>query len=195
MQSGLDGAIESVASFATSLWDSLVQLYEDVTGKISEIITDVTTMFTDFINSALSWGSDLISNIVSGITGGVEDVRNAVSNIAQTIADHLHFSVPRVGVLSDFDERMGEHLIQNLVDGIYQSQGTLQRALDTTGNTISNAVAPDYTNILGGISSQLAGMGGGGVPSVLNVYIGNQKFATAVIDANSTNNYRSGGIG
>lgn len=194
MQTGLDNAITAVSDFATNLWNSIVQLYTDVTGKVSEIATDISTTFTDLIDSALNWGSDLINNIVQGIQDGIGAVSDAATAVAQSIADRLHFTVPKTGPLSDFDETMGQHLIQNLINGIDSEQVALQRSLVTTGNTIYEGVtSPDYTGILGGISTQLAGLGGG-MPSVINVYVGNQRLATAVVDANNTNNYRTGGI-
>ena len=85
-------------------------------------------------------------------------------------------------------------MVDEFIKSMQGETGALENALYSTSNLIYGGMtSPDYSSALSGISTQLAGLGGS-VPQVINVYVGNQKFATAVVDANATNNYRTGGI-
>ena len=52
--------------------------------------------------SPVQWGKDLIDSFVQGIKSGIGKVRDAVSNIAQTVKSYIGFSEPELGPLSNF---------------------------------------------------------------------------------------------
>ena len=83
-------------------------------------------------------------------------------------------------------------MIDTFVQGMEGEDYALQRALYSTSNIIYNSMSPDYTTALSGISSQLAGIGGGS-PSVINVYLGTSRIGSVVTNALDTEYYLQGG--
>lgn len=178
--------------------DGIVQATPDILAAlpvlVNDIINSLIELFAELPGHAKEWGIDMINGFIEGIQNMLGSLGSAVSSVADTIASYLHFSVPEKGALADMDRHGGYGLIENFIDGMESADGDLQRALLQQTAIINNGISsPDYSSALSGISSQLAGLGGG-TPQVINVYVGNQKFATAVVDANATNNYRTGGI-
>ena len=70
---------------------------------------------------AWNWGSDIISGIVDGIKSKISDITDAVTNVADTIREYLHFSVPDKGPLTDFESWMPD-FISGLVKGINKNK-------------------------------------------------------------------------
>jgi len=54
------------------------------------------------VGYAVSWGSDLISNFISGLQAKWSALKQKVSDIAQSIRDLIGFSEPKEGPLSNF---------------------------------------------------------------------------------------------
>ena len=77
------------------------------------------------------------------------------------------------------------------MSGMNSEKAALQRSLVSTGDMIYNGLTPDYSSQLTGIADQLGAMGGG--TYVINVQVGSQRLAQAVISASQMENYRSGG--
>lgn len=79
---------------------------EDFRNGVKEIWNGIKTFFTDTLGglakSALTWGSDMIDNFVSGIKQKWENLKKTVSDAAQTVKDFLGFSEPKEGPLSNF---------------------------------------------------------------------------------------------
>ena len=79
---------------------------EDFRNGVKEIWSGIKTFFTDTLGgltkSALTWGSDMIDNFVSGIKQKWENLKKTVSDAAQTVKDFLGFSEPKEGPLSNF---------------------------------------------------------------------------------------------
>ena len=81
------------------------------------------------------WGlntSTIIGGIVNGIRSKINDVVSAVTNVDDTIRSYLHFSVPDVGPLTDFEswmpdfmsglaEGINKKLITNAISGVAES--------------------------------------------------------------------------
>lgn len=77
-------------------------LLGDVINLGQEIISAVGDGISSLASRALQWGKDLIDNFVSGIKSKINDIKDAVSNVADTVADFLGFSEPDKGPLSNF---------------------------------------------------------------------------------------------
>ena len=66
--------------------------------------------------------------------------------------------------------------------------------MQNVAGTMAGQINPDYSGQLASINNgigRLAAAGGGNI--TVPVYIGQQKFAQAVVSANQMNNYRNGG--
>lgn len=64
-------------------------------GNIKDAVVDGFEKAVDYIKSlpgrAKEWGKDFIQGIVDGIKGMISKLKNAVKDVAGTIASHLHF--------------------------------------------------------------------------------------------------------
>lgn len=178
--------------------EGLAEATPDILAAIPELIADMLEAFAELapqlVSNGLEWGMDFINSLCQGIANAIPNLVNSVSSAAQTIADYLHFSEPDKGALSDFDRHGGYGMIESFISGMDAADADLNRALYTQSNIIYNGLtSPDYTNALNGISTQLAGIGGG-APQVINVWLGNERVGTVVANANAMNAYRDGGL-
>lgn len=181
---------------ASGIVQSIPDIVAEIPSLIASILNALGELSSELPAMAQEWGSDLISSFRDSIVNAIPNLISGVEQVANSVADYLHFSVPDKGPLADFDES-GADMIDEFIKSMQSEDYTLEKALTGTANLIYNGMNPemDYSGALSGISSQLAGMGGSKTPQVINVYIGNQKFASAVVGATAQENYRAGGIG
>lgn len=192
----IEASFQLLLGVATGIVNSIPDIVAEIPGLIASIIDALGDLSTQLPAMAQEWGSDLISSFRDSIVNAIPNLISGVEQVADSVADYLHFSVPDKGPLADFDES-GADMIDEFIKSMQSEDYTLEKALTGTANLIYNGMNPemDYSGALSGISSQLAGMGGSKTPQVINVYIGNQKFASAVVGATAQENYRAGGIG
>lgn len=192
----IGASFQLLLGVATGIVNSIPDIVAEIPGLIASIIDALGELSTELPSMAQEWGSDLISSFRDSIVNAIPNLISGVEQVADSVADYLHFSVPDKGPLADFD-KSGADMIDEFIKSMQSEDYTLEKALTGTANLIYNGMNPemDYSGALSGISSQLAGMGGSKTPQVINVYIGNQKFASAVVGATAQENYRAGGIG
>lgn len=192
----IEASFQLLLGVATGIVNSIPSIIAEIPGLIASIIDALGELSTELPAMAQEWGSDLISSFRDSIVNAIPNLISGVEQVADSVADYLHFSTPDKGPLADFDES-GKDMIDEFIKSMQSEDYTLEKALTGTANLIYNGMNPemDYSGALSGISSQLAGMGGSKTPQVINVYIGNQKFASAVVGATAQENYRAGGIG
>lgn len=192
----IEAAFQLLLGVATGIVNAIPDIVAEIPGLIASIIDALGELSSELPAMAQEWGSDLISSFRDSIVNAIPNLISGVEQVASSVADYLHFSVPDKGPLADFDES-GADMIDEFIKSMQSEDYTLEKALTGTANLIYNGMNPemDYSGALSGISSQLAGMGGSKTPQVINVYIGNQKFASAVVGATAQENYRAGGIG
>lgn len=115
-----------------------------VTGTIDTIIGffgEVRDGITGIVDSARSWGSDMINNFIDGIYNMIGSLGDAVSNVAETISNFLHFSLPEKGPLASSDEWMPDFM-SNLAEGIQKNRSLVQDAIkDVSGDMVMNVNA------------------------------------------------------
>lgn len=114
-------ALENVKTAASTAWENMkstvstawtnitlaisnawVNIKTTVESKTSSIVETVTSKFSSLISSAATWGADMISNFVSGITSMWNSLVNTLNQAAATVRDFLGFSEPEKGPLSNF---------------------------------------------------------------------------------------------
>lgn len=183
---------------ASGIVQSIPDIVAEIPGLIASLLGALGELGTQLPSLAQTWGSDLIDNFKTSIVNAIPNLISGLTEVASTVQSYLGFSVPEKGPLHEWAyNNPGTDMIDLFTDGMSEGDMRLQRALDSTANIIYGGMTEgiDYRGALGGISSQLAALGGSGSPQVINVYIGNQKFASAVVGATAQENYRSGGIG
>lgn len=177
----------------------LIAAIPEVLNQVPVIVRELQDEFSDFIpdlvNMATTWGIDLIANFVSGITSSIGNLTSTLSSIASTVTDYIGFSVPDKGPLHEWAyNNPGADMIDLFTDGMDAQKLELQRALVQTGDIIYNGMNQDYTAQLNGITSAIGGIGGQNGTYVINVMVGSQKLAQAVLSAQQMESYRSGGL-
>lgn len=82
----------------------------------------------DKVNSSWSWGRDLMQNLINGITYMLGNLINTVADVARSIWEYLHFSVPEKGALTDVEEWMPDFM-KGLAKGINKSRKYVEAAV------------------------------------------------------------------
>ena len=111
----------------------------------------------------------------------IGSLADSVSGIADTIRSYLHFSVPDVGPLTDFESWMPDFM-NGLADGINKSQKVVAKAVSGVADTMRVTLNSDLNYNLDGMTGAI--MNGSSESSVVNNYYNNDNSRTV----NQTNN-------
>lgn len=129
--------------------DLVVKLIEGITkcwGQVistgADIITQVKSGFSSKIQDALNWGRDLISNFVQGIRNKFSDVKSALSDLGNLIADLIGFSEPEEGPLSNF-HTFAPDMMDLYAKGIDDNIGVVEDSVTNVAKTISGSFTAD----------------------------------------------------
>ena len=175
--------------------EGLIRATPDILASIPPLISAIIESFSQLgpalVDNAYDWGYDMIVSLINGMEESLPALASGAAGVAGTLAAYLHHSTPDKGPLKD-DDKWGSDFVDNFIQGMDSEDLALERSIYGVANTIYNGM--DYTSQLAGISSQLAGIGVGGIMQPINVYIGSQRVATVVANANAENNYRTGGL-
>lgn len=175
--------------------EGLILATPDILASIPPLISAIIESFSQLgpmlVDNAYDWGYDMIISLINGMEESLPALASGAAGVAGTLAAYLHHTTPDKGPLKD-DDKWGSDFIDNFIQGMDSEDLALERSLYGVANTIYNGM--DYTSQLAGISSQLAGIGVGGIMQPINIYIGSQRVATVVANANAENNYRTGGL-
>lgn len=181
----ISNVMNSIKSTISNIWDSIKSA---ISSKISGIVDTVKSGFNNAVNfvkglasDAWNWGRDIISGIVDGIKSCINWISDACTNVADTIRSYLHFSVPDVGPLTDFESWMPDFM-KGLADGINKSKKIVAKAVSGVADTMKISLNSDLSYQLDGISGAV--MSGGSESSVVNNYYQNDNSRTV----NQTNN-------
>lgn len=152
-----------------------------------QIIDFVRGGFMDYIDNAKSWGSDMIQNFINGVLSKWNDLKNAVSDVAQTVKDFLGFSEPKKGPLSNF-HTYAPDMVNLFVKGLEDNADKIQDALTSTftleSATIPSSVIP--TSSTNDINASAANNIYGALPVNVNVVLEGDagKLFTVIKDQN-----------
>lgn len=204
-------AIKSVVSGAfRSMWNGIKNTVSGIVNTIKNGFNNAVSFIKGLASSAFSWGVDMIMGIVNGIRSCIGKVKDAVSNVANTIRSFLHFSVPDEGPLTDYESWMPDFM-SGLAKGIEQSKSMVTKAVEgVAGDMVispqmaameSRNVTPSENSVMSaGVSgittairdalSQLNGQNG---DIVIPIYLGGTMLDEVIVNAQQRMNLRSGG--
>jgi TP901 family phage tail tape measure protein len=221
----ISGAISSawntikstVTSIMNSIHSSVVSVWNNMRSAISGVINQIVSTIRNGLNQAVSfvkgligqafsWGRDLIMGIVNGIRNAIGAVANACRSVADTIRSYLHFSVPDIGPLTDYESWMPDFM-KGLAKGIEKSKCLVSDAMEgvTAGMNLSPVLAASAPAMAESVTrggdagllqrlsdavSQLSGQNG---DITIPVYIGQDRIDEIVVTAAQRATYRSGG--
>lgn len=129
--------------------DLVVKLIEGITkcwGQVistgADIITQVKSGFSQKIQDALTWGKDLISNFIQGIKSKFSDVKSALSDLGNLIADLIGFSEPKEGPLSNF-HTFAPDMMELFSQGIDDNIGLVENSIEDVSRTVAGSFTAD----------------------------------------------------
>ncbi len=142
--------MNSIQNTVTNIWNNVKSAVSGTVNGIKDTIVNGFENAVNYVKSlagqAWSWGSDIISGIVDGIRSKINDVANAVTNVADTIRSYLHFSVPDVGPLTDFESWMPDFM-GGLADGINRNKNLITKAIGGVASAMKLTIDADMSGI------------------------------------------------
>lgn len=203
--------IKSVVSGAfSSMWNGIKNTVSGIVNTIKTGFNNAVSFIKNLASSAFQWGADIIQGIVNGIKSCIGKVKDAVTNVAETIRSFLHFSVPDEGPLTDYESWMPDFM-SGLAKGIEQSKAMVSKAVEGVASDMvispqmalagygadMNLKAPTATESISGITSAiteaLSQMNGQHGDIVIPIYLGGTMLDEVIVDAQQRMNLRSGG--
>lgn len=125
---------------------ALIQALPELAVFFSALIEDMTKPFDNLIKSAKTWGRDLVSSFVAGISSMMSNVINAAKSIAGTVKSYIGFSEPELGPLADF-HTFAPDMIDLFAEGIRNGRSTIERAIDGTFDLQPQIVDTGYKSL------------------------------------------------
>lgn len=116
-----------------------VEKWEETVGGIK---TAFSNIFDDIIESAKTWGSDMINGFVQGIEDAGETLEEGVKKTAKKIKKFLHFSRPDEGPLRDYETWMPDFM-KGLAKGISENEYLVTDSIKSLASNMANL--QDYT--------------------------------------------------
>lgn len=209
----------SVNNAKTNAISTFENMKSGISGKVNLIKSNVKSGFDNAVghikglaSQAFSWGSDMIMGIVNGIKSCISKVSGAVKDVADTIKSYLHFSVPDVGPLTDYESWMPD-FIQGMAKGIDDNKYRLVDAVQSMAGDMRLTMpmsAPMLKNV-GGYNApvQTDTEGNNRLVNMLTqlvenlqyntgditipIYLGNDLIDERIVSANDRRTLRSGG--
>ena len=209
----------SVNNAKTNAISTFENMKSGISGKVNLIKSNVKSGFDNAVghikglaSQAFSWGSDMIIGIVNGIKSCISKVSGAVKDVADTIKSYLHFSVPDVGPLTDYESWMPD-FIQGMAKGIDDNKYRLVDAVQSMASDMKLTMpmsAPMLKNV-GGYNApvQTDTEGNNRLVNMLTqlvenlqyntgditipIYLGNDLIDERIVSANDRRTLRSGG--
>jgi phage-related protein len=202
----------AVSTAFTTMWNGIKSTVTGIYNTIKGGFDKAVNFIKNLASSAFSWGADIINGIVNGIKSCISKVKDAVSDVAETIKSYLHFSVPDEGPLVDYESWMPDFM-KGLADGIDKSRRMVADAVDGVasdmvispqvsasqmalagGGSVSSA---DLSSLVGAIRDAVSGLSesgnGGSGDIVIPVYLGGTMLDEVIVNAQQRANLRSGG--
>lgn len=126
-----DGAINAFNTLKSGIANTIGNIYTTIVNGFQNAISFITSL----PGQAINWGRDIINGIVDGIHDAFDNLVGAVSDIAETIASYIHFSVPDKGPLRFFNSYMPDMMSQ-LAKGIENNMPKVERAMGDLAGTM-----------------------------------------------------------
>lgn len=185
-------AVELILGIVVGFISAIPEIVASLPQIIDAIVTELKDLGGDIVDVALTWGSDLIDNFVSGISNAAGRLWDSITGLAQGIKDTLGFSVPRRGPLHEWKyNNPGADFVDLWAGGVDSNLGTLQASMNGFANVVTGGASTDYTGQLNAINANLGNMSG--TKFVAPIYIGGRLLETYITEAETNNNFRSGG--
>ena len=198
----------AVSNAFSSMWSGIKSTISGIYNTIKGGFDNAVNFIKNLASNAFSWGADIVNGIINGIKSAIGALKNAVSNIAETIKSYLHFSVPDVGPLTDYEDWMPDFM-KGLANGIDKSKSMVADAMKgvasdmvinpqvnasqmalASGGSVSSTDMGSFVTAIKDAASSVNGTSG---DIVIPVYLGGTMLDEVIVNAQQRANLRSGG--
>lgn len=177
---------DAVVNTAKNIVKGAAQAWEDLKAGVSNAIDKVKETFDQIRQiDLLQIGKDIIDGLVKGIKGKIEDVKNAVKDIAGSITGKIK-DILNIHSPSRVMAELGMFTSQGLADGMLDGARYVDRASSQIADRASNM---DIGNRISAVNSQIqtqvqheVSYGTNSKPAQFNVRIGNSEFSAFLDD-------------
>ena len=206
----VNGIKNTVSNAFHAMWSGIRSTISGIYNTIRDGLGNAVNYITSLASAGWRWGADIINGIVNGIRSCIGAVAGAVTDVANTIRAHLHFSVPDEGPLTDFESWMPDFM-SGLAEGIENSRGMVKAAVNSVAADM--VVSPQMAMADSGVMPGTGPSGGADLTAgivaalkdvlgdqkgqqgdlVIPVYLGNQLLDEVIVTAQQRMSLRSGG--
>lgn len=177
---------DAVVNTAKNIVKGAAQAWEDLKTGVSNAVESVKNTFDKIRQiDLLQIGKDIINGLINGITSKIEDVKNAVKDIAGSITGKIK-DILNIHSPSRVMAQLGVFTSQGLAEGMLDGARYVDKASETLADRASNM---DIGNRISAINSQIqtkvqhdVNYGSSGKPALFNIQLGNQAFQAFVDD-------------
>lgn len=138
----------------------ILQAGVDAVHAIIKVVGSIKDSFMERVNDAKEWGKDLIQNFIDGVLSKWNDLKESVSNVAQTVKNFLGFSEPKEGPLSNF-HTYAPDMMELFAQGVKDNERLITDQIAKSFDFGDNMINPVINS---------SGMVGGGTNITMNVY-------------------------
>lgn len=177
---------DAVVNTAKNIVKGAAQAWEDLKIGVSNAVESVKNTFDKIRQiDLLQIGKDIINGLINGITSKIEDVKNAVKDIAGSITGKIK-DILNIHSPSRVMAQLGVFTSQGLAEGMLDGARYVDKASETLADRASNM---DIGNRISAINSQIqtkvqhdVNYGSSGKPALFNIQLGNHAFQAFVDD-------------
>lgn len=177
---------ETFSNAFNAIYERVEEPLNNVKNKVEEIFGWISNFIGGIIEGAANWGADLIGNFLGGLESARDNLASGINGIADTIHSVIGFSEPEKGPLSDF-HTYAPDMIDLFCQGLEDSQPELETALNNT-LSLPSISSPDTLQLE---SADFSSVDYGG-DLIIPVYLGQERFDTAIIRSEQIATYRRG---
>lgn len=154
-------------NFAASMVAQVINLKNQATQHIQELIHNIVSFFTSLPGQALTWGANLITGFINGIKSMFGAVGNAVSSIAGNVKKFLGFGSPTEAGPGSTAHLWAPNLMKMYSQGIVNGLPALKTAVTLAAGTVHQGLSGNLNPALGGGLSGAISGGGHGVTNII----------------------------
>ena len=172
----LTAILNTIKNIVSSAFNSLYSAVEGPLNRVKSIVSNafntVRNTIYSVVQSAWTWGADMIQNFINGITAKASALVAKVRAVAQSVRDYVGFSEPKKGPLSNF-HTYAPDMMDLFMKGIQDNKPRLLSVVADTFDFRENMAGFSTDNITSSYGSHRntgSSYGVGGVSVVQNIY-------------------------
>lgn len=134
--------IQAALELILTLVKGLVQGLGKLVLMGPKLVDAIRDGFSQKVQDAKRWGTDIIANFIGGIKAKWNDLVNTVRDVANTIKDYLGFSEPEKGPLSNF-HTFAPDMMELYAKGIEDNIDEVESSVEDVSRTIAGSFTAD----------------------------------------------------